>query len=383
MLRLKHLSLVVALVAIGFGALAQGVVVAQDASPVASPAAGGIEVVAAGLTNPRGFAWGEDGALYLALAGTGGPDQIAVEATPLPFFVGGTASIVTIANGCAEPFAENLPSLFWSDAGWTWGIMDIVFLDGELYALSGGGSSPDAPNGVYRVAMDGSWELVADLATWLTENPPAFIPPDYDPAGSLFDMEAGEDGRLWVSEAVGGRLLTITPADGAITLIADLSVGHLVPTGIALAPQGGAYVAHETTIPYPDGSSKVIHVAEDGTVTDVWTGLTAMTDIALGPDGALYAAEMATGNTETEPFLTPNSGRIVRQTGPDSHEVIATDIPYPVMIGFDPAGGLLVALPAFGPDNGVDQGALIRLDLAAGLPISLAGSGTFAATCAT
>lgn len=384
MQRFMRLSLVVALFVVGYGTLIRGSrVAAQDASPVASPATAGVEVLAGGLTNPRGFTWGEDGTLYLALAGTGGSDQVVVEATPYPYFVGNTASIVTVADGCPEPFAESLPSLFWSEPGWTWGIMDLVFLDGELYALSGGGSSPDAPNGVYRVAMDGSWELVADLGTWATENPTEFIPPDYDPAGSWFDMEAGEDGRLWLSEAVGGRLLTVTPADGSIALIADLSEMKLTPTGIAVASEGGAYLGFETTVPFVDGTSKVVHVAEDGTVTDVWTGLTAVTDIAIGPDGMLYAAEMATGNLDDPPYLNPNSGRIVRQTGADSLEEVATDIPYPVTLGFDDAGSLLIAYPAFGPDNGEDQGALVRVDLAAGVPISLAGVDPTASTCAT
>jgi hypothetical protein len=356
------------------------VVTAQEASPVATPVTAGVEVVASGLTNPRGFSWGDDGTLYLALAGTGGEDQLVAEATPLPFFVGDTASIVTVADGCTSPVAEHLPSLFWVDAGWIWGVMDIAFLNGDLYALGGGGSTPEAPNGIYRVSMDGSWELVADLGTWASENPTEFIPPDYDPAGSWFDLEAGED-RLWVSEAVGGRLVTVTP-DGAITLVADLSEGHLVPTGIALDGEGGAYVGHETTIPYPDGGSKVIHVAADGTVTDAWTGLTAVTDIALGPDGTLYAAEMATTNLEEAPFLNPNSGRIVRQTGPDSLEEVATGIPYPVYLGFDGSGALYVDYPAFGLDSkGEELGTLVRIDLSGSLPVSLAGMETPAPSC--
>src|SRR5688500_13244066 len=101
------------------------VVTAQEASPVATPVAAGVEVVASGLTNPRGFTWGDDGTLYLALAGTGGEDQLVAEATPLPFFVGDTASIVTVADGCTSPVAEHLPSLFWADAGWIWGVMDL------------------------------------------------------------------------------------------------------------------------------------------------------------------------------------------------------------------------------------------------------------------
>jgi hypothetical protein len=121
-------------------------------------------------------------------------------------------------------------------------------------------------------------------------------------------------------------------------------------------------------------------VTPDGTVTDAWTGLTAVTDVAFGPDGTLYAAEMSTGNLDTEPFLTPDSGRIVRQTGPDSLEPVITDMPPPVQIGFDADGRLVVATPAFGPDAGVGLGVLASLDPAEA-PASFAGFEA-PATCA-
>ena len=78
--------------------------------------------------------------------------------------------------------------------------------------------------------------------------------------------------------------------DGEITLYADLSEGHLVPTGIAVDDSGNAFVGFETTPPYENGASKVVKIAPDGTVSDAWTGLTAVTDVEIGPDGVLYAA---------------------------------------------------------------------------------------------
>src|SRR5215471_12918911 len=50
-------------------------VAAQEATPEANPVAaqaGGLTVVASGLTNPRGFLWAPDGTLYVAEAGSGG-----------------------------------------------------------------------------------------------------------------------------------------------------------------------------------------------------------------------------------------------------------------------------------------------------------------------
>jgi sugar lactone lactonase YvrE len=182
--------------------------------------------------------------------------------------------------------------------------------------------------------------------------------------------------------AVGGRVMTVSP-DGEIALIADVSEDHMVPDGLALDGEGGAYVGHETTVPYPEGAAPVLHVAADGTVTEAWTGLTAMTDLVMGPDGTLYAAMMATNNIEEPPFLTPHSGQIVKQTGPDTMEVLVTDIDYPVGLGFGPDGALYLTYPAFGEGTAEGQGALLRIDLSAGTPISLAGLSNLPSSCTT
>ena len=63
-----------------------------------------------------------DGQLYLALAGTGGPNQVITpDGTPFPFFGGLTSSTVRVEGGCTVPVAENIASFFWSDPGWIWG----------------------------------------------------------------------------------------------------------------------------------------------------------------------------------------------------------------------------------------------------------------------
>ena len=333
----------------------------------------GITTIASGLTNPRGFSWAPDGALYLAQAGTGGDNHIA-DVEGFTVDIGLTASIATVTDGCATPVAKGLVSLLWEETGWIWGAMDVEFLGEDTYVLvSGAGPSwfsPSSFSGVYRLNGDGSMTLVANVTNWLPDNPPAEIPFDYGSDGSLFDLEVAGDALLF-SEAVGGQLLRVTP-EGEITSVADLSEGHLVPTGIAVDADGNAFVGHETAAPYTDGGSKVVKVTPDGSVSDHWTGLTVVTDVALGPDGALYATEMATGFSGESAEMPPNSGRIVRQTGPDSLEPVVTDLPYPVSIGFDADGQLVVGTPAFGPDAGAGQGVLASVDLSKA-PVSFAG----------
>ena len=145
-------------------------------------------------------------------------------------FLGLTSSIATLTDGCATPVAQGLVSFLWEEAAWVWGAMDVAFLGDDAYALlSGAGPtflSPSSFSGVFRINADGTMTLVADLTNWLPEHPPAFVAPDYNSDGSLFDLEAAGDALL-LSEAVGGQLIRVTPGGGVPTLVADLSEGHL------------------------------------------------------------------------------------------------------------------------------------------------------------
>ena len=362
---LMHTLLLLGLLLSG-GSLA----LAQDATPAATPTmSSGLTVLVNDLTNPRGFAWGTDGTLYLALAGSGGDARFPI-VEGYTVVTGLTSSVVTVADGCATPLAQGLVSTLWEEMGWVWGAMDVAFLDGDLYLLlSGAGptwGSPSASSGVFRRNDNGTLSLVADISTWLVSHPPAFVPPDYASDGSLFDLEATSDALL-VSEAVGGQIIRVTP-DGEMSTLADLSEQHPVPTGIAVDADDNAYVTFETTPPYADGSTKVVKITPDGTVTDFWTGLTRVADLEFGPDGKLYAAELSTNNTESFPFVLPNTGRIVRQSGPDTMVVIAEGLDFPVGLGFDADGALYVSGPANGatPEDGANVGAgwMARLEMA-------------------
>jgi hypothetical protein len=325
-------------------------------------------VVASGLTNPRGFVWGPDGTLYVAMAGSGGTTP-ATESAPVtqilgPFHGGTSGAVAKIANGCPVAAATGLPSTI--DAmGEVLGAEDVAFLGGQMYAAADGGGpvhgNPSLPSGIYKVASDGSVSVVADLSAWLRANPVKNKPPDYDPDADGYRMVADETlGALWVLEPNSGGVLKVTP-DGTVTRIADLSAGHPVPSAIALAPGGGVYIGNLTAVPFPDGAAKVIKVTADGKVTDVWSGLTVVTGLAVGADGTLYASEMSTGNLTQPPFLVPGSGKVVKMTGPSTSEEVASGLMLPVGLGIGPDGGLYVSSPAIGANGG--EGVIIRLDV--------------------
>lgn len=373
----------------GLGAVAGGRAFAQDATPqplpMASPTASssGISLAAGGLINPRGMTWASDGTMYVALAGSGGTTMSQKDSPHAeqygPFFGGDTASVVRIegftggeSTGCPVTVAGGLPSTR-GMGGHTQGPAAVAFLGDQLYVLQDSGDPaasafPDLPNGVYAVLDDGTVALAADMKAWVDRYPVANVPYDQTLESEAFAMLPG-DGFLWVLESNSGQVLKIIP-NVSIERVADLSDGHPVPTGFALSGDGGVYVGFLTASPYKDGSSKVVKVDADGTVTDIWSGLTAVTGIAVGPDGSLYALEMATGNLADPPFMTPGTGRIVRQTGPESMEEVVVGLDFPIAMALGPDGALYVSCPAFGANPGF--GGIVRVDLDAARPMQVA-----------
>src|SRR5829696_1808286 len=148
---------------------------AQEATP-----ATGLQIVADGIANPRGFTWGADGTMFLAVSGTGG-DNPGPEGSP--FSGGDTASVVVVRDSAVTTLAAGLPSSVWRDIDWVWGVMDVAILGDQLYALVGGGGAihgnPDTPSGVYRsmrMERQPSWRIWEHGSTriqWPTRRPRA------------------------------------------------------------------------------------------------------------------------------------------------------------------------------------------------------------------
>lgn len=386
----RFAALVVALVlSLAAFPLSPVLTAAQQATPGASPAAGppalpppsaNVTVFAQGLDNPRGLAFGPDGLLYVAEGGTGGTrsteGQCEQVVPPVGPYTGGeTARISALdAQGQRTTIAEGLPSDQTSPAlgSLVSGVADVAFVDGTLYyVMAGAGCShghPDTPNGVFRVNADGSTALVADLSAFVKANPTHVQnPADFEPDEGAYGLELF-NGELYVTESNHGALDAVDPASGAVHRVLDMTEteGHLVPTAMAVGPDGNLYVSNLTTFPMIAGASKVYTVTPAGELNVYAEGLTGVLGLAFDAEGRLYALETSGPGSGMEAPIVPGTGRVVRLTDQGTWEEVATGLVFPTGMVFGPDDTLYVSNFGFGFPPGAGQ--IVTVDVSAALP---------------
>ncbi len=312
-----------------------------------------VNVFATGLNAPRGLKFGDDGKLYVAEGGLGGTistvGQCAQVPAPIgPALGGNTARILRFnRNGMRSIVADNLPSAE-AAIGDRFGVADVAFLNGQLYALlTGGGCShghPEIPNGVLRINSNGTYSVIADISNFLMNNETANPEPDdFEPDGTPYSMVAVK-GALYVVEANHGQLLRIG-TNGNIRRIIDVSAsqGHIVPTAVAF--DDNFYVGNLGTFPLAGGTSKILKIKQNGNFSVAAEGFTAVLGVAFDDDENLYVLETTTNN----PFPTPGTGRVVRVRRNGTLEEIVTGLTFPTAMTFGPDGKLYISNKGFGP----------------------------------
>lgn len=355
---------------------------AQDASPAAESAAPalpmGCSVAASGLANPR-FLTVEDGIVYVTLAGSAGDEAIFAEAgegTPEPTepitTYGASGSVAAIlADGSVTEVATGLPSFTFGTE--VVGPAGIDVENGIAYVATGGvgpatGTVPALAGRAAVWSIDlqsGEATIVADLETYEIENNPDPYHIDSDPYGLVI----GQDGMIYVADAGGNDIIKVDPTTGDTSVLAvipglpgqqpnpdrgDTNEIDAVPTGLALAPDGGLYVSLLSGGPFFPQTAALMHVAMDGTVTTVASGLTMLGDVTVAPDGSIYVVTMS------ENFIDPAGpapGAIVKVNEDGSNTPVITGIPFPNGIAFDGEGNAyitaMVSLPAGTPAGGM------------------------------
>ncbi len=364
-------------------------------APVPSMAQATIEptpfILASGLEGPRGLRFGPDGNLYVAEAGTGGTNSTAGQCTqvpgppagPGPWSGGLTARISKISsNGTRTTVASKFPSTT-SPVGGTIGVADVVFLDGDLYALvAGGGCSHGNPDhkdstGIAKVDLkNGSWHLIADIGAWLKTHPAKYTSADdFEPDGTLYSVIA-HDGKLLTVEPNHGQVISVTQ-DGEIRQVIDISAseGHIVPTSIA-ARDGSLFVGNLNLFPIDPQWARILTISKSDRddfddlppglqparghrIVSSKAGFTTVVAVDFGPDGLLYVLELSDGAG----FPTPGLGKVVRVLHSGAIEDVVTNLAVPTGMTFGPDHRLYVSNLGAAPAG---AGQILRFDISPG-----------------
>ena len=323
---------------------------------------------ASGLEGPRGLAFGRDGTLYVAEAGLGGtvltsPKTCMQVPNIGPYKGGLTARISKIdTSGTRTTLSSGLPSAV-DIMGDVLGVADVVFQNGNLYAVTAGGGCSHGntafPNALLKVDLkDGSWKTVANLSQALAEFPAKIPnPADYEPDGTWYGL-ISSNGSLITVEPNHGQLFSVT-IGGRVSQVIDISAsqGHIVPTSL-VEEQGVLYVGNLNLFPIDPQWAKVMTIERgvlvqnplpgfSGTLDSFFNwnvvsskaGFTTIVSMKIGPDGLLYVLELS----DAAGYPTPGAGKVVRVTHSGDIQDVATGLLVPTGMAFGPDGWLYVS----------------------------------------
>lgn len=341
------------------GAAALAVPLAAAAAPP--------EVVMSGLDNPRGLAFGPEGALYVAEAGRGGPGAcVPLPDGPGTRCYGATGAISRLWRGRQERIATGLPSLAAQPAGDTaTGPQHVSFQGrGGLFVTIGCGCNKSTATGALldglgfgylrQVSASGNTRTLSDLAGYEVSANPDGAQVDSNPYGLL-----ARPGHRLATDAGGNSLLDVA-ANGDVSTIATFpklpgpfGLRDAVPTDVVVGPDGAYYVSTLTGFPFTAGTAIVYRVVPGQAPTIYASNLTMLTDLAFAADGSLYVLEHASGIPGVPfPFAGPGSLRRVPPGGGASSTVVAGGLPRATGLVVGDNGALYVSVNGASAGNG-------------------------------
>lgn len=331
----------------------------------AAQAGNALDIVASGLNNPRGITVSDTGDIYVAEAGTGGPTADA-GGTCFPNPEGGadvcfgnTGSVTKLAaKGGQSRVITGLPSLA-AGGGGASGPSDVVVTGNQkLAVVIGLGADPaqrdTGPAAMHRMGTvfetflkQGRTTTLADIAAFEGSANPIHDP-DSNPVGLV------RSGAGYLVADAGGNTILRTGRGGSVSLVATLADGpavanpfappgamvqpQAVPTAVAIGPDGATYVSQLTGFPFPVGGSSIWRIAADGTLSQWASGFTNVTDLTVGPDGFLYAVELATTGLLAVPPGQLAQGSLWKISPDGTKSLVAGGLPMPYGVALDEAG---------------------------------------------
>jgi hypothetical protein len=274
--------------------------------------------LAGGLSNPRGIKVGPDGMLYVAEAGTGGTTVVGSGADQSMSGLTGRISKIDPATGTVTTVAANLPSNA-GPQGDAVGPADVAFLNGQLYYVQTHGGAafgfPSTPTGVYKVNSNGTVTFVADIGAFTIANPPLSVrngnSKDIEIGGNPYSMTV-RDGAFYVVDGNQNQVLKVT-TDGKVSRLAEFAE-DITTTGIAFGSGGPLFVSTLGGFPFAPADGRVYSVGyPTGNLTQIASGFSSLTDVAVSGSGKLYALQFGDqASSPNGPPWAPSSGKVLR-----------------------------------------------------------------------
>jgi hypothetical protein len=329
------------------------------------------------LDNPRGLAFGKDGALYVAEAGRGGtgPCQVLRGQTQC---YGTTGRITRYRKGHQEAVVTELPSYALPSGNEATGPHDLAIQGEHALLTLGWGENPalrqTPPADIWsqfgRLARaelkgKGKFKLGTDISGYeAVANPDGGVV-DSNPYGIL----GSHGGRALVTDAGGNDLLLVhkkkistvavfpsrstTPPHSSCAFDGFPPFTDSVPTAVTLGPDGAYYVGELTGAPFCAGAANVYRVVPGQAPTVYCSGFTTIIDLAFGPDGNLYVAEHSTG-----PVFFALPGDVVRVGSGCAKTVVTPPLTRPGSLAFGRDGKLYVSVNS----TSAGTGQVVRID---------------------
>ena len=327
------------------------------ARPGRQSAAPKVEVIAEGLSEPRGLSFGPGRrALYVAEAGEGGGGLCAAHPILGEACFGRSGAITKIDDEGTTTLVSGLGSIAGELEGL--GPHDVSVQGQRLVFTTGLAGTPALREEFGSFAEEALGHLlssesssprrggvkgIADLVAFEAAENPDGGPIDSNPFGVLasgewtYVTDAGANALLRVSRK--GQIQTVAVFPDRMVDFGDEQISmDAVPTTVVRGPGGHLYVGQLTGFPFPVGGARIFRINKHGDPQVYARGFTNIIDIAFGKHGTLYVLEIAHNSL----LAAEPEGAVIRVLRNGNRRILADGLFFPGGLALGKGGALYV-----------------------------------------